>query len=585
MTERPIAACALAAAAGLVLAGLSPFDVSIDLGDLRAAVKRARPVPFGPSLGGAPAPAEPWSWAQEGLSTVLTGALFALAMKEAGKGGLRAVAATAALGGALALAIESAQVAIPGRVADMTSVVIALIGSATGAAVVSRSPQRTPRQWVGPALVVWALAVMLAAWTPPHLAARGSRSLQAWQLMPFWSYYRRTDVYAVADLLNQVMSFIPLGVLLAVKTARLPAWRALVVGLGLGLVLEVGQLGLAERTAEITDALSAGVGAFLGARLWHWAVAIRTSSAGHVRESAETAGAPLSRFYEIEPRARARAVVAGRSHPGKVRPNNEDNYLAVRRYRGRDVLATSLLAESLDEPEDEAYALAVADGMGGHNFGELASLLAVRTGWELGGSEIKWPMKVNDREADDLQQKAAALFQLIDDAIRRDARVAPPGRHGHDADDLLLDRPRAVRPARRRLAGLPPPRRHPAAADPRPQHGPGAGRYRHSRARLARGRAIAERPDQRPGRPRRGFAVEVNRHRLADGDRVLLCTDGLTDLVADDEIARVLEQTPAPADVCRALIDLALERGGKDNITVLVARYEIGDDPAPEHRP
>src|SRR4051812_9312630 len=79
------------------------------------------------------------------------------------------------------------------------------------------------------------------------------------------------------------------------------------------------------------------------------------------------------------------------------------------------------------------------------------------------------------------------------------------------------------------------------------------------------------------GGPDSGFAVEVNRQRLADGDRVLLCTDGLTDLVADDEIARVLEQNPAPADVCRALIDLALERGGKDNITVLVARYEISD--------
>src|SRR5690606_11005048 len=66
--ERPVAACAAAAAAGLVVAGLSPFDVSIDLGDLRGAVKQVRLVPFGPSLGGATPPAEPWSWAREGLS-------------------------------------------------------------------------------------------------------------------------------------------------------------------------------------------------------------------------------------------------------------------------------------------------------------------------------------------------------------------------------------------------------------------------------------------------------------------------------------------------------------------------------------
>jgi glycopeptide antibiotics resistance protein len=283
VNERPIASCALAATAGLVLAGLSPFDVSINPGDLWAAVKQARPIPFGPALGGTPAQVEPWSWAQEGLSWMLAGGLFAMALREAGKRGVPALATTAALCGGLALMIEVAQLAIAGRVADMTSVIFALIGSAAGAAVVSWSSRRTPRQWVSPALVVWAMDVTLAAWTPLHLVAPGHRSFQAWQLVPFWSYYWRTDVYAVADLLNQVMSFIPLGVLLAVKDPRMPVWRALVFGFGVGLVLEAGQLGLADRTAEITDALSAGAGAVLGALLWHWAVSIRTSSAGHAR--------------------------------------------------------------------------------------------------------------------------------------------------------------------------------------------------------------------------------------------------------------------------------------------------------------
>jgi hypothetical protein len=96
-------------------------------------------------------------------------------------------------------------------------------------------------------------------------------------------------------------------------------------------------------------------------------------------------GRRASRFYESEPRVRVRLEVAGRSHPGNVRENNEDNYIAVRRYRGREVLLTSV--PDLFEPtEDDAYALAVADGMGGCNFGELASLIAMRTGWELGAS-------------------------------------------------------------------------------------------------------------------------------------------------------------------------------------------------------
>ena len=69
--------------------------------------------------------------------------------------------------------------------------------------------------------------------------------------------------------------------------------------------------------------------------------------------------------------------------------------------------------------------------------------------------------------------------------------------------------------------------------------------------------------------------VEFSHHRLADGDRLLLCTDGLTDLVPDAEIAAVLGAHPEPDDACQALIDLALERGGTDNVTAVVGRYEF----------
>ena len=74
-----------------------------------------------------------------------------------------------------------------------------------------------------------------------------------------------------------------------------------------------------------------------------------------------------------------------------------------------------------------------------------------------------------------------------------------------------------------------------------------------------------------------GISVEFSHHELADGDRLLLCTDGLTDLVDDEELARALDAHPEPADACRALVDLALDRGGKDNVTVIVGRYEFVD--------
>lgn len=57
------------------------------------------------------------------------------------------------------------------------------------------------------------------------------------------------------------------------------------------------------------------------------------------------------------------------------------------------------------------------------------------------------------------------------------------------------------------------------------------------------------------------------------GDRVLLCSDGLTDLVDDDAIRRSLMECRESAEACRCLIDLALARGGKDNVTAVIASY------------
>jgi glycopeptide antibiotics resistance protein len=275
-----MAACALATGVGLVVAGLAPFDVSLDLGDLKGALRRSRPIPFGPPLHGPTPAAEPWSWAGEGVTWIIAGGLAALALGEAGRGGSGAVAQAAALCAALGLAIEASQLVIPSRTADMTSVLFALIGSAAGAMIVVGFPRRDPRQWTGPALGLWGIAVLLAAWTPPVLSSPSTWSLRPSQLVPFWTHYQRTDVSALFDVLGQALSFVPLGALLAARDARGSVGRALLLGFGVGLVLEAGQLALADRTAEITDALSAGAGAALGAWLWAWGVSIRGEESG-----------------------------------------------------------------------------------------------------------------------------------------------------------------------------------------------------------------------------------------------------------------------------------------------------------------
>ena len=54
-------------------------------------------------------------------------------------------------------------------------------------------------------------------------------------------------------------------------------------------------------------------------------------------------------------------------------------------------------------------------------------------------------------------------------------------------------------------------------------------------------------------------------------DSLLLCTDGLTDMVADDDIAKELGRHSTPQAACDALVELALANGGKDNVTVVLA--------------
>ena len=62
---------------------------------------------------------------------------------------------------------------------------------------------------------------------------------------------------------------------------------------------------------------------------------------------------------------------------------------------------------------------------------------------------------------------------------------------------------------------------------------------------------------------------------FSDGDQVLLCTDGLSDMVDDALIEAVLNESPSAKAACQSLVDLALSNGGRDNITVVVARYSI----------
>lgn len=74
--------------------------------------------------------------------------------------------------------------------------------------------------------------------------------------------------------------------------------------------------------------------------------------------------------------------------------------------------------------------------------------------------------------------------------------------------------------------------------------------------------------------------------QLWPADRLLLCTNGLTDYLREDQIADVLAAQRRPADDARRLVDLALANGATDSVTVLLGDYWIrASQEAPEAPP
>ena len=70
------------------------------------------------------------------------------------------------------------------------------------------------------------------------------------------------------------------------------------------------------------------------------------------------------------------------------------------------------------------------------------------------------------------------------------------------------------------------------------------------------------------------------------GEVFLLCSDGLVDELDDDAVAAVLREDATPATACRRLLHAALEKGGRDNISVIVIKHVEGDvEPEYELRP
>ena len=82
-----------------------------------------------------------------------------------------------------------------------------------------------------------------------------------------------------------------------------------------------------------------------------------------------------------------------------------------------------------------------------------------------------------------------------------------------------------------------------------------------------------------PGMEEENLQLEpsISRQEIKIGDRFLLCSDGITDMLSDGEIADILSRDIPVAKTVEILVDRALKKGGRDNITVVLC--EIMEQP------
>ena len=234
-----------------------------------------------------------------------------------------------------------------------------------------------------------------------------------------------------------------------------------------------------------------------------------------------------------------KATVAAATDIGKVRSGNEDAYLV------------------------EVPLVAVADGMGGHQGGEVASHLALET--------LETLFK---HRRGTLAEQVAEANHAVHERSLRDAAVSGMGTTltaaVADGDRLRLAHVGDSRAYLLRDGDL-----RSLTEDHTMVH-----------EMELRGELTAEEASTHPRRSVLTRAIGTDSDvrvdegivDLVDGDRLLLCTDGLTGMVDDDRILAVLRDTPDPSDAVRALVREANENGGVDNVTAVVVDFtgEVG---------
>jgi len=255
-----------------------------------------------------------------------------------------------------------------------------------------------------------------------------------------------------------------------------------------------------------------------------------------------------------------RIEVAARSHPGKIRKNNEDNFFMCGVYMRADERNAGGLYKGIYEEKRQLYA--VCDGMGGLDKGEMASLMTV--------SAMDRLLPLGCRK---LPKGIRTYINEISAALQSPYGVAPSA--GCTLSAVYLDGVRATtvnlgdsrvyyKNGTLPLAQVTEDHSQAVWYQNQGVLTPQEAETHPSRNTLRR---YVGAPDQEGRTPDISKAI-----RMKQGDAFLLCSDGLSNMITVSEMDAEISKESGCSDICRTLVSLALKRGADDNVTALMIR-------------
>lgn len=244
-------------------------------------------------------------------------------------------------------------------------------------------------------------------------------------------------------------------------------------------------------------------------------------------------------------------------HIGKIRNNNEDNFWCCgdsleAQNQGMSHIRSGYMKQS------EYPLLAVFDGMGGESCGEMAAFLAA----EACGEHFK---TAKDGIRNDPEEFLNEICESMNQAICDYGRTNKINSMGTTAA-LLAFAEDAVYSCN--------------LGDSRIYKSDREKFYQISQDHVLGRSLFGKAPlTQYLGMEEKNLQLEpsISRQEIKIGDRFLLCSDGITDMLSDGEIADILSRDIPVAKTVEILVDRALKKGGRDNITVVLC--EIMEQP------